>query len=106
MDTVSEKEAKKIIKLFLRHIDRTVLDSFAHADIGPVDSRAGRIIMEAEAELEDAVPNISMKYDEDKTSDEYAIKAIECALKCAKPCTWRRFIYVMSSDTWWDRKKI
>lgn len=85
MDTVSEKEAKKIIKLFLRHIDRTVLDSFAHADIGPVDSRAGRIIMEAEAELEDAVPNISMKYDEDKTSDEYAIKAVECALKCAKP---------------------
>ena len=41
--------------------------------------------MEAEAELEDAVPNISMKYDEDKTSDEYAIKAVECALKCAKP---------------------
>ena len=85
MDGVSDAEAKKIIKMFLRHIDRTVLDSFAHADIGPKDTRAGRIIMEAEGELEDAVPNISMKYDEDITSDEYAIKAVECALKCAKP---------------------
>lgn len=85
MDTVTNEEAKKIIKMFLRHIDRTVLDSFAHADIGPKDTRAGRIIMEAESELEDAVPNISMKYDEDLTSDEYAVKAVECALKCAKP---------------------
>ena len=51
MDTVSEKEAKKIIKLFLRHIDRTVLDSFAHADIGPVN-RAKEVLDKATVLLE------------------------------------------------------
>lgn len=100
MDTVSEDQAKKIIKSFLRHIDRTVLDSFAHADIGPVDTRAGRVIMEAEAELQDAVPNISMKYDEDLTSDDFAIAAVKCALKCAKPsfANHRMFVKELGQD--------
>lgn len=30
-----EKEAKKAIKNFLNHIDRTISDSFCHANIGP-----------------------------------------------------------------------
>ena len=60
-----EELAKKMIRLFLIHVDRTVLDSFSHANVGPRDTKAGRIILEVEAELEQAVPNITMKYDED-----------------------------------------
>lgn len=85
MDTVSREEAKKLLKMFLLHIDRTVLDSFSHADLGPKASRVGEIIMEAEAELQTAIPNITMKYDENETDDAYALKAIQCALSCAKP---------------------
>lgn len=85
IDTVSREEAKKLLKMFLLHIDRTVLDSFSHADLGPKASKTGEIIMEVEAELQTAIPNITMKYEEGITDDAYTIKAVECALSCAKP---------------------
>ena len=37
-----EDEAYQAIKLFLLHIDRTITDSFCHANIGPEDTKAGR----------------------------------------------------------------
>lgn len=85
INDVDENQAKKMIKLFMKHIDRTVLDSFSHANIGPCDSKAGRMIMEAETELEDAVPNITMKYEEGITPDEFALCGIRTALHSAKP---------------------
>ena len=85
IDTVDEAMAKKLIKMFMLHIDRTVLDSFSHADIGPYPTKAGRIILEAEGELQDAVPNITMKYDPELSTDEFTLEAIDCAMKTAKP---------------------
>ena len=80
-----EDQAYRAIKQFLLHIDRTITDSFCHANIGPEASRAGELILRAEKELENAIPNITLKYDSDLTSDEFAIKAIETALVTAKP---------------------
>lgn len=80
-----EEEARKAIRLFLTHIDRTILDSFSHANIGPRDTKAGRIIMETEAELCQAVPNLTLKYDPDTLPDDYAALAAKTALTCAKP---------------------
>ena len=77
--------AKKMIRLFFINMDRTILDSFSHANIGPKDTLAGRIILEVEAELEQAVPNITLKYNPDITSDEFALMAINTALHSAKP---------------------
>lgn len=85
INDVEEKQAKRMLKLFLTHIDRTVLDAFSHANIGPKDTKTGRLILEVEAELDNAIPNISMKYDEDITSDEFALRGIDTALHCAKP---------------------
>lgn len=73
---MDEETAKKLIKLFLIHIDRTVLDSFAHANLGPKATKAGRLILEVEAEIECAVPNVSMKYDPKLTSDEFAVECV------------------------------
>ena len=85
IDTVPEEQAKKLIKMFLIHVDRTVLDSFSHADIGPKATKAGYMLLEAEKELEQAVPNLSMKYEEGLTEDEFALAAVDCALHSAKP---------------------
>ncbi|MCD7752286.1 MAG: YjjI family glycine radical enzyme [Lachnospiraceae bacterium] len=76
---------KKHLKLFLTHIDRTVLDSFSHANLGPEATRAGRLILEAERDLELAVPNISLKYDPDITPDDFALEAVKTCLRSAKP---------------------
>lgn len=85
LDGVDDETAFKSIKLFMMHIDRTIVDSFCHADIGPEPTRAGLLIMKAEAELEDATPNLTMRYDPEVTTDEYALAGVDCALHSAKP---------------------
>lgn len=75
----------KALKLFLTNVDRTILDSFCHANIGPYASRAGLLLLKAESELVNAVPNLTMRYDEDITSDEFLLAGVNCALKAAKP---------------------
>ena len=74
----------RALKLFFTNVDRTILDSFAHADIGPKKTRMGSLILKVEAELENAVPNITMRVS-DETEDEFLLEAVQCALRCAKP---------------------
>lgn len=80
-----EKEAKKAIKLFLNHIDKTLTDSFVHANIGPKATVAGKLILEAMDELQCAVPNLTMKYDSDITDIEFMEICSRVALNTAKP---------------------
>ncbi len=79
-----EQRAYKAIKRFLKHIDRTITDSFCHANIGPEDTKAGRLILRAERELQDSIPNLTLKLSKD-TPDEFTIEAIKTALVTAKP---------------------
>ncbi len=85
LEGVDDVTAFKAIKLFLTHIDRTIVDSFCHANIGPKATRAGLLVMKAEAELENATPNLTMRYDPQVTSDEFALAGVDCALHSAKP---------------------
>ena len=77
--------AKKVLKNFLLHIDRTLTDSFVHADIGPKDSVTGRLVLELTEEMQLAIPNLTLKYDKDLTSDDFAMACVKCMLKTAKP---------------------
>ena len=79
-----EEEAYKAIRLFLIHLDRTITDSFCHANIGPMPTIAGNLILKAERELQDAVPNLTIKYSSE-TPDEFALEAVRTALVSAKP---------------------
>jgi YjjI family glycine radical enzyme len=80
-----EAEARKAIGLFLLQIDRTLNDSFCHADIGPRATTAGRLILELTREQKNAVPNLSLKYDPEVTPDDFAALAASVALDVAKP---------------------
>ncbi|MCM1988422.1 YjjI family glycine radical enzyme [Oceanirhabdus seepicola] len=80
-----EEEAYKAIKFFMLHIDRTITDSFCHANIGPEKTKAGEIILRVQRELEVPIPNITIKYDEEITPNDFAIDAINTALITAKP---------------------
>lgn len=81
----SRDDAKKKLRLFMRYIDRTVTDSFCHADIGPEDSVTGRILLELEREAPSSVPNLTLLMDPMLTSDEFALFATETALTASKP---------------------
>ena len=84
IEGLSDEEVKTSLKLWLTMADRTILDSFCHADIGPKASRLGYLLMEVETELENAVPNLTMRVAED-TPDEFILAGIRCALHSAKP---------------------
>lgn len=79
-----EAEATLAIKLFLKHIDATITDSFCHANIGPKDTKAGRIILKVMRDLELPTPNLTIKYNEE-TNDSFAVEAIKTSLVTAKP---------------------
>lgn len=81
---VDEEEAFKAIKIFLKHIDRTITDSFCHGNIGPRDSKAARLILRAERELQNACPNLTLKYSAN-TPKDLIIDSINTALVTAKP---------------------
>jgi YjjI family glycine radical enzyme len=59
-------------------------DSFVHANIGPKATKAGRLILKAERELKNAVPNLTLKYSKD-TPREFALEAISTGLEVSKP---------------------
>lgn len=73
------------IKRFLQHIDRTITDSFCHANIGPEATVAGKLILKAEEALETSIPNITLKYNKNKTNEAFLKQSLEVAMKTAKP---------------------
>lgn len=81
---VDENEARNAIRILLTHVDRTISDSFCHCNIGPKDTRAGRIILELTEEMQRPVPNMSLIYNKE-TSEEFALKAITTGLVASKP---------------------
>ncbi len=85
LEGVSDQEAEKKLRLFLRYLDRTITDSFCHANIGPQETRAGRILLKLEREIQQAVPNLTLKYDPEITPDSFAELALQTSLYCANP---------------------
>jgi YjjI family glycine radical enzyme len=83
VDEINESNFEKI-KWFLIHIDRTITDSFCHANLSGKDTKVARMILKAERELENAIPNITVKVNED-SSHAFLLEAVETALKVAKP---------------------
>lgn len=79
-----EEEAYHAIEKFLMMVDRTISDSFCHANIGPYDTKAGRIILDLSAKMQRPVPNLSLIYSSE-TPDDFACKAIQAGLITAKP---------------------
>lgn len=99
LEGVSDEEAEKKLRLFLIYLDRIITDGFCHANLGPEETRTGRIILKLEKELQNAVPNLTLKYDPDITPDAYGELALYTSLYCANPaiCNHR-----MHKDTYGD----
>jgi len=85
LDGIDPHEARKRIRLFLLQMDRMICDSFCHVNIGPEPTRAGEILVETCAELQNAVPNMTLLYEPDVTTDSFAAMCVRAALRCANP---------------------
>ena len=82
---VSDQDLYQQLKLFWQRIDRILPDGFVHANLGPKDSRLARMIFQIERELKQVVPNLTLKYDPDLTSDGLLLEAIQTVFAVAKP---------------------
>lgn len=76
---------KEILRCFLKNIDKTLCDSFVHANIGPKDSKITRVILDLTEEMQLAIPNLTLLYDEDITPRDLALRCVKCMLKTSKP---------------------
>lgn len=85
LEGMEDVAVKEKLRLFLIYLDRTITDSFCHANLGSKPIRAGRLILELEKEMQNAVPNLTLKYSPEITTDEYAELAIYTSLFCANP---------------------
>lgn len=85
IEGIPDEVVEKKLRLFLLYLDRTITDSFCHANIGPEASRAGRILLKIERSIQQAVPNLTLKYDPAITPDEFAEEAILTSLYSANP---------------------
>jgi len=81
----NEEDDYKFIKYFMQNIDRTITDSFCHANIGPKETVAGKLILRAQRELNTSIPNITLKYDKDETSKELLYDSLKTTMVTAKP---------------------
>ena len=52
---------------------------------GPGGHRAGRLLLEVLSEVQNTVPNFTLKYDPEVTPDAFAEAAIRCSLACSNP---------------------
>lgn len=85
LDGYTDDEIRKKLRLFMTYLDRTITDSFCHANLGPEETRAGNLILDVEAELKNTVPNFTIKYDPAVTPDAFMEKAIQTSLLCSNP---------------------
>lgn len=82
---VSYDDAYKALKLFLLNIDRTLCDSFVHANLSGKDTLTARMILKLTMEMQLAIPNLTVKYDPEQMSADFMKLCIECMMKTAKP---------------------
>ena len=82
---MTDEEIKPRLKRFLNFVDRTVASGYSHANLGPEETRAGRLLLEVEQELCNTVPNFTLKYDPDVTPDDFARLAVETTMVCSNP---------------------
>ncbi len=85
IEDISDEEVERKLKLFFTYLDRTITDSFCHANISATPSRAGELIIKVIGELSNAVPNLTLKYNPEKTTDDFLSLAVKTSLKCSNP---------------------
>ncbi|SDJ95857.1 glycine radical enzyme, YjjI family [Ferrimonas sediminum] len=82
---LTDAQLEKKLSLFWQMIDRTLPDSFVHANIGPEDSRVARAILKVDASLKQSVPNLTFRYDPECTPDDLLQQVVDNIIACNKP---------------------
>ncbi|MEM9036421.1 MAG: YjjI family glycine radical enzyme [Actinomycetota bacterium] len=84
-DSMGDDDLDRRLRRFWIAIDRMVPDAFAHLDLGPEDGRVVRSILRVERSLRQAVPNLTLKVDPERTPDSLVEDAVRTVFETGKP---------------------
>jgi YjjI family glycine radical enzyme len=84
IDSLPEDLARKVLRSFWLLVDRLNPSGFVHADLGPAENKAGRMLLEVDRELQ-TITNLTLRYDPQVTPREFALQAVDNALAVTKP---------------------
>jgi len=84
IESVPPETARKALRSFWLLVDRLNPSGFVHANIGPGDSQAGRLLLEVDRELK-TITNLTFRYDPQATPQDFALQAVANALAVTKP---------------------
>ena len=65
-------------------VDRLNPSAFVHANLGPRETITGRLLLDVDRELR-TITNLTLRYDPEITSDDFALQAVRNALELTKP---------------------
>ena len=85
VDGIGDDELHRRLRLFWISLDRMFPDAFTHANLGPHDGRVVRMALRLERELQQVVPNLSLKVDPEITPDDLVRDAVETVFECGQP---------------------
>jgi len=83
-DLNTEQLTKKM-RLFWIQLDRIFPDAFVHANIGPADNILCQVILKVDAELQQAVPNLTYMFDPATSSETMLRQATDNICTSNKP---------------------
>ena len=84
IDTVPEPTARRLLATLWRLVDRLHPSGFVNANIGPEETRTGRMLLDVDRESK-TITNTTFLYDPQRTSRGFALQAIRTALDLSKP---------------------
>jgi YjjI family glycine radical enzyme len=84
-DDIADDELDRTLRRFWIALDRMLPDAFVHLDVGPADGRVVRSILRVERSLRQAVPNITLKVDPERTPDSFVEDAVRTVFETGKP---------------------
>lgn len=83
-DAFTDRELQEKLRRFWISLDRILPDGFVHANLGPGDSRVGRAMLGVDRELQQTVPNLTLKVGP-HTPDSLIRDGIETVFVTGKP---------------------
>lgn len=84
-ERLTDADLDRKLRRFWVALDRMVPDAFAHLDLGPDDGRVVRACLRVERSLRQAVPNITLKVDPERTPDDLVEDAVLTVFETGKP---------------------
>jgi YjjI family glycine radical enzyme len=84
-DSWTDERLDALMRRFWRYLDRTIPDAFAHANVGPSDNPIARSVLRVDRELAQVVPNLTLKWDPNTSSDELLREAAISIAAVNKP---------------------